>query len=131
MSELDNFLDPYDDIAVEIVDSSTPNTDIGLSFSNRELAENICQTMGWESFDLFETQDFEGVEARGDGTECLAYAFIALLRWRVFTVAASRNVGNEMFNTKVATHSEYWYIKLVDTWNKQNPHAPQMQKWIN
>lgn len=131
MSETENFLAPYEDIAVEVVESAEPNSDVDLTYSNKELAVNICQAMGWEDFDLFEGQDFEGVNLRGDGPECLAYAFIAFLRWRVFMLAAKRNVGNEQFNASAAAHSELWYIKLVDRWNKQNPHAPQMKVWVN
>lgn len=131
MPDSDNFLAPYDDIAVEVVDSTTPNADVGLSYSCRELAENVCQTMGWESFDLFEKHDFAVVNARGEGQECLAYAFIAFLRWRVFTTAASQNVGNQEFNAKASAHAEYWYIRLIDTWNKCNPNAPQMRAWTN
>ncbi|AMO44155.1 hypothetical protein DSS3P8_097 [Roseobacter phage DSS3P8] len=125
------FLDLYDDIAVEIVDSAEPNTDVDLTFSNRELSENICQAMDWEDFDLFETHDFQAIYDAADSASCLAYAFIAFLRWRVFTTASSRGVGEEGFNIRAATHSEYWYIKLVDRWNQQNPAAPQMKAWVN
>jgi hypothetical protein len=131
LSDVDSFLAPYDDIAVEVVDSTLPNTDVGLTYSSRELAENICQTMGWESFDLFESHAFEKVAARAESSECLSYAFIAFLRWRVFTTAQERKIGAPDFNAKVAAHSEFWYIKLLDVWNKQNPGSEQMRPWVH
>ena len=129
--DTDQFFAAYDDIAVEIVDNSEPNADVDLSFSNRELAENICQVMAWEDFDLFETHDFEAVHRDGMAGVCLAYAFLSFLRWRVFTTAAARGVGIATFNDKAIAYSEYWYIKLVERWNSHNPNAKPMKAWIN
>jgi hypothetical protein len=129
--DTDQFFAAYDDIAVEIVDSSEPNTDVDLVFSNRQLAENICRAMGWEDFDLFETHDFAGVYASGSADHYLAYAFLSFLRFRVFSTAARRGVGNVTFNAKAVAYSEYWYIKLVERWNEQNPVGRPMNAWLN
>jgi hypothetical protein len=121
----------YDDLAVEIIDDARPNTDAALSYSNRELAENICRTMQWEDFDLFETHNFEAVHAADDEKTCLAYAFLSFLRWRVFHEASKRGVGIEAFNQKAAAYSEYWYITLVERWNALTPDSTPMKAWIN
>jgi hypothetical protein len=129
--DANNLLAPYDDIAVEVVSSREPNEDVSLIYSNRELVEQVCGTMGWEDFDLFETHPFEDVHAAGVSDTCLAYAFIAFLRWRVFTTAAYRGVGVPAFSEKAAAHSEYWYIRLVERWNEKNVGAPKMRPWLN
>lgn len=120
----------YEGIAVEIIDSTSPNDDVSLSYSNRELAENICQTMKWEEFDLFEHHNFEVVYEEGDAAKCLSYAFLSFLRWRLFTEASARGIGIEVFNIKAAAYSEYWYVKLVERWNESNAGSP-MKAWIN
>ena len=121
----------YDDLAVEVVSSTEPNTDAALTYSNQELAENVCTAMGWEDFDLFDHHDFDTIYAAGDGNTCLAYAFLSFLRWRLFTMASTRGVGNEPFNQKSAAYSEYWYIRLVERWNESNPDSPAMKAWVN
>lgn len=120
----------YDDLAVEIIDDDRQNEDVALSYSNRELAENICRAMQWEDFDLFESHDFESVNEGGDPATCLAYAFLSFLRWRVFTEASKRGIGIEAFNQKAAAYSEYWYIALVEKWNQQSEATP-MKAWVN
>lgn len=130
-AEAESFFALYDDLAVEIVDDPSPNDDAALSYSNRELAENICQSLAWEDFDLFDRHDYDGVLASGQAGECLAYAFLSFLRWRLFTEASKRGVGIEEFNQRAAAYSEYWYIKLVERWNEKNPDAVPMKAWVN
>lgn len=120
----------YDDLAVEIIDDDRPNEDAALSYSNRQLAENICRKMAWEDFDLFEAHDFESVAEGGDEGTCLAYAFLSFLRWRLFTEASRRQIGIEVFNQKAAAYSEFWYIRLVERWNEQANGTP-MKAWVN
>lgn len=128
---LTDLMAPYDDVAVDVVDSTESNADVNLTFTNRELAENVCKTMNWESFDLFDKYDFEKVHAEGTPEECLAHAFVSFLRWRVFTLALQRGVGINEFSQRAAAYSEFWYIKLVSRWNESNPEAPQMKPWVN
>jgi hypothetical protein len=120
----------YDDLAVEVVSDTRSNEDVALSFSNRELAESICQAMEWEDFDLFETHDFEGVHKNNVPEACLAYGFLSFLRWRLFTRASAAGVGIESFNERAAAYSEYWYIRLIEAWNAHNPNAVPMKAWL-
>lgn len=129
--DAENIFALYDDLAVEVIDDTRPNTEAALAYSNRELAENICRTMKWEDFDLFESHDFETVHEGEDEGTCLAYAFLSFLRWRLFSEASKRGVGIEVFNQKAIAYSEYWYIKLVERWNSLNPAATPMKAWIN
>lgn len=122
---------PYDDIAAELVVSKDLNSDVDLPYSNWDLVEIVCKTLDVEDFDLFETHDFEHVHVHGNAERCLAYAFIAFLRWRVFSRALQLNVGIHSFSEKAQAHSEYWYIKLVDRWSQLNPDAKPMPKWVN
>lgn len=131
LTELSNFIAPYDDIAVDIVSSSEPNVDGGLPHSGKDLAEIVCKILGVEDFDLFEKHDFYEVHKRGVREECLAYAFIAFLRWRVFRTATERGVGIEEFNQKCTAHSEMWYIRLVDTWGSKVFPDVKCNLWIN
>lgn len=120
----------YDDLAVEVVSDDSPNDDVELIFTNRELSEKICEKMGWEDFDLFETHDFEIAQERAVADECLAYAFISFLRYRLFTRASEGRVGVEAFNQSAAAYSEFWYIKLVEQWNELSDGTP-MKAWMN
>jgi hypothetical protein len=138
MLPIADLMAPYDDIAVEVVSSDTSNMDVSLAFTNRELVEHVCRALNVEDFDLFEEHAFELVYeehlARGDDARAetpLAYAFIAFLRWRVFTIAMDRGVGIPTFSEKAASHSEMWYIRLVDLWNESNKDSPQIKTWMN
>lgn len=122
--DTEQFFELYDAIAVEVVDSTAPNTDAGLSMSNRAMAEKVCQIMGWEDFDMFESHDMQKAYDSNVAETCKAYAFVSFLRWRVFSIALQRGVGYESFNHKAATYSEYWYIALVERWAELSGVVP-------
>ena len=126
-----DFFAQYDDLAVEIVDRDAPIDDVGLSFSNRELAQKICFAMGWEDFDLFEQHDFQKVFEENIPENCLTYAFISFLRYRLFSEAQQRGIGLPAFNERAVAYSEYWYITLVERWNSHNPDKPSTNNWKN
>lgn len=128
--EFTSFLDVYDDLAVEIVDDVRKNTDAALDFSNQELAENICQTMEWEDFDLLSYFGFEDIHRSSDARIVLAHAFISFLRWRLFSEASRRGIGDVEFNQRAEAYSEYWYIALVHRWNALSNGA-KMRPWLN
>lgn len=130
-SYVDHVLDMYEDVAVETVSSTAPNTDVSLDFSNRELAEQVCQLMKWESFNLFETHDFDSVINRNVRDELLAYAFISFLRWRMFITSQSSGIGIPSFNERSAAYSEMWYVTLVEAWHMTAPDAVPVKRWVH
>lgn len=128
--DTESLFEPYDVLAVEVLGNHTKNTDVSLSYTNQELAEHICQAMGWEDFDLFEHHDFPEVALSDDPAVCLSYAFLSFLRWRVFTTASARSIGVEAFNQKAAAYSEFWYISLVERWNNMAGASAPMKPWL-
>jgi len=128
--EIEAFLDVYDDLAVDIVDEDVKNEAAALDYSNQELAENICQTMGWEDFDLLGHYDFAAVMESGNTAHILCHAFISFLRWRLFTAAMEKGVGDPQFNQSCAAYSEFWYISLVHHWNALSEDST-VKPWIN
>ena len=121
----------YDDLAVLVVSSKMSNDSVDLKYTNLELSENICSIMEWETFDLFETHDFQEVMDADEADKCLAYAFISFLRWRLFTEARKLGIGPDDFNINAAVYSEYWYIKLVERWSVLSGSSVSMKNWIN
>ncbi|WNL50700.1 hypothetical protein RPALISO_113 [Ruegeria phage RpAliso] len=119
----------YDDLAVDIVSSAAPNTDVDLTMSNRQLAENICEAMNWEDFDLLGKYDFEEVNTSENPAAILAHAFVSFLRWRLFSEAQKRGIGDAAFNLRCITYSEFWYIKLVNRWSTLN--GGKAKPWVN
>jgi len=127
---IEGLLDVYDDLAVEIVDSKSSNADVDLVYSNRELAENICRAMDWEDFDLLGFFDFQAIHDEGTAQEILAHAFVSFLRYRLFSAALRRGIGDSEFNQQTVAYSEYWYIKLVHRWNDLTHQRP-VSAWMN
>lgn len=125
-----NFIEAYDDIAVDVVSDTRSNMDMSLSFTNREIAANICMLLNVETFDLFAPLDFEGVCARNQQSECLAFGMMAFLRWRVFTAAITQNKGDMGFSLQASAHSEYWYHKLIARQASHIPNAPKQKHWL-
>ena len=126
-----SYFDPYEDLAVEIIDDAASNAaEYDLSYSNRELTEIICRSMGWEDFDLFETYDFEAVLFRGVAEELLAYGFVSFLRYRLFKAASEQGVGIAEFNARAMAYSEYWYIRLIERWGADNGKCAG-RRWVN
>lgn len=128
--EIEAFLDVYDDLAVEIVDEDVKNEAAALDFTNQELAENVCRAMDWEDFDLLAHFDFAAVSDSGNVEHILAHAFVSFLRWRLFTAAMERGIGDNAFNQSCAAYSEFWYIALVHRWNDLS-NGPKMKPWVN
>lgn len=125
-----NFIEAYDDIAVDVVSDTRSNLDMSLSYTNREIATNICVLLNVETFDLFALLDFEGVFARNQQSECLAFGMLAFLRWRVFTTAITQKKGDMGFSLQASAHSEYWYHKLIERQASHSPDAPKRKHWL-
>ena len=128
--KFDNFIEAYDDIAVEVVSDTRSNMDMSLAFTNREIAANICGLLNVETFDLFAPLDFDAVFARDIQQECLAYGMLAFLRWRVFTTAITLKKGDLGFSLQASAHSEYWYHKLIERQAAHIPNAPKQKHWL-
>ena len=126
----DNFIEAYDDIAVDVVSDTSSNMGMSLVFTNREIAANICALLNVETFDLFSPLDFDAVFARDVQKECLAYGMLAFLRWRVFTTAIKLNKGDLGFSLQASAHSEYWYHKLIERQATHIPNAPKRKYWL-
>lgn len=120
-----NFIEDYDDIAVDVVSDTSSNMGISLIYSNREVAAHICMLLNVETFDLFAPLDFDAVFTRNVQNECIAYGMMAFLRWRVFTTAITLNKGDLGFSMQASAHSEYWYHKLME---RQAHHLPSSKK---
>lgn len=121
---------PYDDLAVEVLQDHSPNIG-GVTLSNPEIAEKVCQIMNWQDFDLFTAHPFDEVYSRATPPEVLAYSLIALLRMKVFGLATARKIGAPGFNEKALTHSNVWNVKLSELWVALRKGEPVRHRWIN
>jgi hypothetical protein len=133
MGEIEGYFDQYGPIALEVVSGEDANIHLGLPQSNTQVCWQICQTMRWPEFNLFENHDFQAVEALGTRDMCLAYGLIAFLRWQVFTLASDRGVGLPHFNMEAVRLSEDWYVRLMQRCShlQLNPHLDQRPARLN
>jgi len=111
------FMDRYEDLGGQILDSALPNVAYGLDYSNNELAGEICDAMDWDSFDIFQSIDFEATYENAGIEEVRAYCFLAFLRMDLFYTANAMGVGEKSFNMLAAALSEYWFKRLMDRFN--------------
>jgi hypothetical protein len=130
ITDLDSFLEMYDEVAVELLGDPTPDRG-GFNRSCPQIAETVCQIMNWPDFDLFAPHDFEAAYKEAEPSKSLAYAMIAYLLGAVFRRAETMGLGNTPFNEEVATHAEFWHQKLTEQWVALRQGKTPSHKWIN
>ncbi len=130
-TDLSEYMDAYDELAVELLSMTTPNVSDGFAFNNIQLSGLICALMKWEEFDLLGMYNFAEVFVTGSKESVQALCFIAYLRVHLFRNAISRNVGPEEYNVYAVTVHEYWHKKLLDKFHALVHDAPVTHNWLN
>lgn len=130
--QFDRYLSQYDDLAVDLLDSTHPNVAFGLSWSNQEMTQNVLEDMGWDSFDLFMPIDYAAAYDSPNPEVIRSHYFIAFLRMILFIEASQQNIGNADFNSVATAHSEYWFKRLYDRYNSLlRKEESAEHNWIN
>lgn len=129
-SPVEEFFNQYDDVAVAVVEDERPNTQVGTTMSNADMAEAVCQIMDWESFDLFDEYDYTMVYKSGTPPMVLAFCYIAFLRWELWMAASQNKIGDEGFNQKALAYDELWYLRLRDRFGSLATGTDTTHTWM-
>jgi len=126
-----NIFEEYDDLACAVLDDRNPNIANDMDITNAEMAEEVCELLGWEDFDLLAPLDFEGIYVRGSMDQLLAYFYMSHLRFELFNSAYMGQIGDPVLNNIAMAHSEYWYLMLRDKYDSMYIGIETKHSWRN
>jgi len=125
-----NYFAPWDKLATEVVNMTEGNPSYTVGGSNAQLAQLVCNLMGWDGFDLLGEYDFKEAYMRGNIHEVQAHCCLAFLKFRLFQIAGEREVGDMVYNYVAVAASEYWYRLLSDKFRALVTNTSTEHNWI-